>query len=163
MEMIFGGVAMLKHDWRAWIVMALVALKAMHSVYLYFRCPVACGRHEPSPEDIAAARAYRFKPPLSYLILMLLGMGLAIGGLYLLGDSRLGPIALGLLVLGVFIFSSEPNRLAVQGAMKEVIATTGAEGDANLLARDNLRTAHRARAAIEVVIVAAVGALLFLL
>lgn len=162
MEMIFDGVSMLKHDWRAWIVMGAVALKALFSLYLYFRCPFACGRKELSEQEIAEARAWRFTPPTSFLFLMMLGMGLAIGGLYLLDDARLGALALGLLVLGVFIFLSEPNRLTVRTAMNEVIATTGGPGDSNLLARDNLRSAHRSRALIEIGIVAAVAALLFL-
>ncbi len=163
METVFAGVAGLKHDWRAWVVVALVCLKALQSLYLYFRCPVLCGRRQPSTEEIETARAYRFQAPASFLMLMLLGMALATGGLYLLGSAEHGPLGLGLLVLGVFIFSSEPNRLSVRGAMLEVTATTGASGDANYLARDNLRAAHAQRAAIEVAIAAAsLAVLLFL-
>lgn len=163
MDMVFSGVAALKHDWRAWAVVALVCLKALGSLYLFFRCPVLCGRRTPTSEEIAAARAYRFQPPLSFLFLMLLGMALAVAGLYLLSSPEHGPLGLGFLVLGVFIFSSEPNRHMVRGAMIEVTARTGAGGEAEYLARDNLRSAHGQRAAIELAIAAAALALLLLL
>ena len=163
MEMILSGVAVLKHDWRAWVVLGLVALKALFSVWMYFRCPYACGRRAPTTEEISAAKAYRFTAPQSFLLLMLAGIGLAIAGLYLLNNPERAPLALGLLVLGGFIFSSEPNRLAVKSAMTDVIATAGDPGEANLLARDSLKDAHRARAFVEVAIVAATAGLLFLL
>ncbi|MEX2521000.1 MAG: hypothetical protein WD969_16900 [Paracoccaceae bacterium] len=163
MEMILTGLSELSTDWRAWAVAALVALKATSSIYLYLHCPVLCGRVHPSEAEIAAARDYRFRPPLSYLLIMLAGITLAVVGLYLLGDATYGPLALGMLVVGVFMFSTEPNRLAVQGAVMEVIATTETGGDTNLLARDRLRGAHLSRALIETSIVATVLVMLCLL
>lgn len=163
MELILTGLSALSTDWRAWAVAALVAMKAASSIYLYLRCPVLCGRVAPSDAEIRAAQAYRFRPPLSYLLIMLAGITLAVAGLYLLGDATYGPLALGMLVIGVFMFSAEPNRLAVQSAIKEVIATIGAEDDTHILARDRLRGAHLSRALIESSIVATVLVMLFLL
>lgn len=163
MEMIFSGVAALSHDWRAWIVVALVALKALHSVYHYLRCPIASGRTAPGEDDIAAARAYRYAPPRGFLAIMLGGMALAIGGLYNLDSDAYGPLALGALLIGIFMFTTEPNRLAVRSATMEVFAATGRPGDCNDLARERLRSAHRTRALIEVGIAAALLTLMYYL
>lgn len=163
MELLLTGLSALSTDWRAWAVAALVAMKAANSIYLYLHCPVLCGRAQHTEAEIEAARSYRFRPPLSYLFIMLAGIVLAVAGLYLLGDSKYGPLALGMLVIGVFMFSTEPNRLAVQTAVNEVVATTGSAGDANILARDRLRSAHLARALIETTVVATVLIMLFLL
>lgn len=162
MEMFMSGVATLSHDWRAWLVAALVALKAAYSLFTYFRCPVLCDRVAPNEAEVAAARAYRFTPPRSYLITMLLGMSLAIGGLYALSNETYGPLGLGALVVGIFMFMTEPNRLSVHSAIMGVFAATGEPGDAVAIARDNLRSAHRTRALIELAIAAAVIALLCL-
>lgn len=162
MEVFMSGVAALSHDWRAWLVAALVALKAAYSLFIYFRCPVLCHRISPSEAEVAAARAYRFTPPRSYLITMLLGMALAIGGLYALTNETYGPLGLGALVVGIFMFTTEPNRLSVHGAIMEVFASTGRSEESIAIARDNLRIAHRTRALIEVAIAAAVISLLCL-
>lgn len=161
MEMIVRGLAELSRDPRAWAVAALVSLKAAHSIYLYLRCPVMRGVAEPTAEVIAAARAYRFRPTPRYLAMMLGGMALAIGGLYMINSAAYGALALGCLVLGVFIFMTEPHRLFVREAIMAVFATESEEGEASALARDRLRGAHRARAATEALIVAGVLAMLF--
>lgn len=161
MEMIFSGVAALSHDWRAWIVAALVALKAMHSVYYYLRCSIVHGRVTPTEDEIAAARAYRFAPPRAFLAIMLGGMALAIGGLYSLDDKTYGPLALGALLIGIFMFSTEPNRLSVRSATMEVFATTDQPGEASVLARARLLSAHRTRALTELGIAAVLLALMF--
>lgn len=161
MEMILSNVAALSHDWRAWLVTALVALKAMHSIYHYIRCPVLCRRAVPSQREIEAARAYRLKPPRSFLIIMLTGMALAIGGLYAINNEIYGPLGLGALVVGIFMFTTEPNRLSVKSAVMEVYASTGRSGESVAIARDNLRSAHRMRAGIEAALAAAVIAFLY--
>lgn len=160
MEMIVEAMSELSADPRAWAVAALVALKAAHSLYLYLRCPLVRGA-VPSPELVEAAQAYRFRPTPRFLITMLLGVSLAIGGLYMLHSPHWGALALGCLVLGVFLFMTEPSRLLVAGAMMAVFATADQADEASALARDQLSAAHRARAATELTIVAAMLALLW--
>ncbi|QIE54292.1 hypothetical protein G5B40_01820 [Pikeienuella piscinae] len=163
MEMIFSGVAALSHDWRAWVVAALVALKAMHSVYYYLNCPIVRGDIAPGEDEVAVARTYRLAPPRGFLAIMLGGMALAIGGLYNLDNETYGPLALGALLIGIFMFTTEPNRLSVRNATMEVVATTGQSGEANSMARARLLSAHRTRALIEVGIAAVLLSLMFYL
>ena len=160
METLLGNVAALSADPKAWVVAALVVLKALTSIYMSMRCPVMRGVYDVTDELIAQGKAYKIAPPPSYLIIMLGGMALAIGGLYMLNDTQYGPLALGALVVGIFMFLTEPSRLFVNGTKQAVFATTGAEGDANALARDRLKAAHMERAMYETIIAAAVVALL---
>lgn len=161
MEMIFDNVAALSLDWRAWVVAALVSLKALASIVLYALCPVTNGRAEITAEMTAEAKAFRIQPPLSYLILMLAGIALAVGGLYMMNDSQYGPLALGAMVIGVFLFITEPTRLFVNSAKQGVYAAAG-DPEASVLARDRLRGAHLERALYEIAIAAAVLALMLL-
>ena len=161
MEMMLTNIAALSADPKAWIVVAAVVLKALFSIYMSQRCPVMRGEIEISDDMQAAGKAYKVSPPPSFLIMMVGGIALAIIGLYMLPDPTYGPLALGALVIGVFMFMTEPTRLFVNASKMEVYATTGAEGDANVLARDRLRSAHTERAVYEVVIAAAAVALLY--
>lgn len=163
METLLGNVAALSSDPKAWVVAALVALKALHSIWLYLRCPVMCGSVEITDQMIEEARAYRFQPRTSYLVIMLAGMGLAIGGLYMLNDATYGPLALVALVVGVFMFITEPARLFVHSAIMGVYATAGGDPEENALARDRLRSAHRERAVYETIVAGVVLAMLFFL
>ena len=163
MGMIIDNVAALSGDWRAWVVAALVTLKAMHSFFLYLRCPVSRGVAEITPDMISAGKEFKFRPPPSYAAIMLGGMALATAGLFLLSDAEYGPLALGSIVIGVFMFVTEPTRLFVNNAIMAVYGSVDAEGDANVLARDQLRAAHRERATYELIIAAIVLAVLFYL
>ena len=162
METMLANVAALSADPKAWAIAALVVLKAAHSIFLSFRCPVMRGTLNVTEQMISEAKNYKFKPPASYLFMMLGGVALAIIGLYMLNDTQYGPLALIALVVGIFMFMTEPSRLFVNGTKTEVFATTGAEGDANELARDRLRGAHIERAIYEAIIaIAVVGTLYF--
>ncbi len=160
MEMIVESVAALSSDWRAWVVAALVGLKALHSLYVSVRCPIMLGKATITDDMIAAGRSYRMKPPLSFLFIMLIGLGLAIGGLYLLNNATHGPRALGVLVIGIFIFTTAPLRLTVEATRMEVYGAIGSPEDGEALARDRLQSVYRGRAAVEMGIAAVVLAML---
>lgn len=162
MEMISENVSALSHDWRAWLVAALVMVKALVSAVMVVKCPISAGVANVTEDMIAAGKAYRIEPPASFAVLMLMGMTLSIGGLFMLHDSHYGPLALGAIVIGTFVLFTEPTRIYVNAAKHGVYATAGQAGDANALARDRLRGAHRQRAMYEVFIAAAVLALLCL-
>lgn len=163
MEMMLTNVAALSSDPKAWVVAAVVAIKALVSIYLSRRCPVMRGEIDVSDEMIEEGKAYKVSPPPSFLIIMLVGIALAVVGLYMLPHPIYGPLALGALVVGMFMFMTEPTRLFVNASKMEVFASTGAPGDANALARDRLRAAHTERAVYEVIIAAAVVSLLYFL
>lgn len=162
METIFGGVTSLSGDWRAWVVAAIVVMKAIHSVYAYMQCPVLCGRLNPDEKLIAEAKNYQFRPGFRFLAIMTAGMALAIAGLYGISYTEFGALALGAMVIGIFMFLTEPNRLTVNNAKMDVFASTGAPGEAEYVARENLKSAHLTRSKIEVGIAIGVVALLCL-
>jgi len=163
METLLDGVSALSGDWRAWLVAALVSIKALHSIYLYLRCPVARGVALVTPEMVEAGKTFQFRPPISFFFIMLFGMALATGGLFTLTSASYGHLALGAIVVGVFVFTTEPTRLFVNNAKMAVYGANDAPADENLLARDGLRAAHRERALYEVIIAALVVAVLWYL
>lgn len=160
MEMLIGSLSALGQDWRAWVVAGLVTLKALMSFYHLMRCPVQNGTYEVPRELAVKSAEFTFNPPLSYLGMMLLGISMAIGGLYLLNHPHWGPVALGVVVIGVFIFMTEPSRLRVNNSRISVFAATLAGEEAASLARDDLRDAHKQRAMFEFTIAAALIAAL---
>lgn len=162
MEMLIGSLAELGQDWRAWVVAGLVTLKAITSVYYLMRCPVQHGTYD-VPRDLAVKSAeFKFNAPLSYLGMMVLGIAMAVGGLYLLNHPHWGPVALGVVVIGVFIFMTEPSRLRVNNSRINVFAATLSGEEALSLARDDLRDAQKQRAMFEFTIAIALIAALTL-
>lgn len=149
MEMLIGSLSALGQDWRAWLVAGLVTLKAITSVYYLMRCPVQNGTYQVPRELAVKSAEFKFNAPLSYLGMMLLGIAMAVGGLYALDSPHWGPIALGVVVIGVFIFMTEPSRLRVNNSRISVFAATLQGEEAADLARGDLRDAHRQRAMFE--------------
>lgn len=161
MEHVFGNFEALGSDWRAWLLAALVALKAIHAIRAYKQCPVLLGTLKAEPEQVERARNFRFVPSPRFLLVMSGGMVLAILGLYGITYTNLGPIALGALVIGIFMFTTEPNRLAVHNAVMDVLAHYYGTEERQAMARESLRSAHLTRAKIEIAI--AVGLVILLL
>ncbi|MEL7464636.1 MAG: hypothetical protein AAFN79_11250 [Pseudomonadota bacterium] len=161
METLLANLSALSDDAKAWALAGLVTLKALHSIYLSLRCPVMRGVADVTEEMIAEAKAYKFAPPPSYLMIMIGGVAIAIAGLYMLNDTQYGPLALIALVVGVYMFITEPTRLFVNVGKMEVYSSTGEAGDRNELARDRLGAAHLERAAYETAIAVAVVAVLW--
>lgn len=141
----------------AWAIFAAVALRAAWSLIYYLRCPVV---HSSAVSDPNAARAQLQKKVLHssrFLIAMLIGMALAIGGVYALRTPDAGPLALAAIVFGVFILIVEPSRLSVEENTLRVSAASLDGPAAHRLALSRLRAAHVERIAIEVGLVALLG------
>lgn len=156
MEMLIGSLSELGQDWRAWVVAGLVALKALTSLYYLMRCPVQNGTFNVPRELAVKSAEFKFNAPLSYLGMMILGISMAVFGLYLLDDPHWGPIALGIVVIGVFLFMTEPSRLRVNNSRINVFAASLGTDEAQSLARDDLRDAQKQRAMFEFTIAAVV-------
>lgn len=163
METLLTNLSLLGHNPFAWAVAALVGLRAAFSVYMTLRCPVARGVYQPTREEAEAAANERFGATRGYLLLMVVGMALAIGGLYTIANDRYGAVALGALVVGVFLIMTEPSRLQVTAAVKSVYASTLRGAEHVALARESLQGAHVQRTMIEVVIALFVFAALALI
>ena len=95
-------------QFRALSARALAGAKAISSIVMIFFCKIRTGEYQPSEAEARDAANSVFAPPKSFLFLLVFGMALAIGGLYMLADARYGGLALGAMVIGVFIFMTEP-------------------------------------------------------
>ena len=163
MEMLLDNLSGLGTNPFAWAVAALAGLRALITIFTARTCPIRSGEYQVSREEAVEAANTVFNPPRSFLFLVLFGIALAIVGLYMLQDSKYGGLALGAIVVGVFIFMTEPMRLQVIGAKTGVFASTLGDGDQTKLARDQLGYAYRERAIYEAVIaLAVVGVLYFI-
>lgn len=154
MEMLVTSLAELGSDWRAWVLAALVSAKAFVSIWFYLRCPIQCGKFEVPRELAEESSRYQFNPPWSFLLLMSAGVTMATVGLYTLDDPRFGHVALAVLIIGVFLFMTEPSRLRVHSARIGAFAATLKGAEAAAVARDDLRQAQKQRAAFEASIAA---------
>ncbi|MGB0507870.1 MAG: hypothetical protein ACPGGK_16915 [Pikeienuella sp.] len=161
METLFNSLSDLGSNPVAWAVVGLVALKALGSIWMVVKCPIQCGTRKIQQEEAKAKAEGQFNPPLSMLWLTLAGIGLAVAGLYMISEPDSGPLALGMLVVGVFIFMTEPSRLRVTASMRGVFAATLEGAEAVSLAREELKAANMQRATIEFAIAAGLIGVLF--
>jgi hypothetical protein len=136
-------------DPRAWIVLALFAARAVWTVVVFARCPMRAGDFEASslgPALSGRVLSWRF------IATMVLGIILAVAGLFRLNHGAAQPaFALFLLLLGVYLFTTEPVRRQIAMAEKRVRETTDTPGEASAIA--NLREAHMKLVAFELTIV----------
>ena len=163
MEMLLDNMSGLGTNPFAWTIAGLAAMRALFTIYTSMTCKVKSGEYQVSRQEAVDAANTVFQPPRASLIIVVLGILLAIGGLYTLQDATYGPIGLGAIVVGVFLFMTEPTRLQVIGAKTAVFASTLADGDQPKLARDQLGYAYRERALYEAVIAIAVVLVLVLI
>ena len=161
MEMLVANISTLGSNPLAWGIAALAAAKTLLSAVLIFRCPIHRGLIEVTEEMSSKARSATFHAPASFLFLVLIGMGLATGGLYMLADTQYGGLAIVAAVVGVFLFMTEPSRLTVINARNAVYASSSEGGEALALARDSMKGAYISRMFIELTITLAVFAALY--
>ena len=140
-----------------WLALAL-ALRAAWTLARWRRSAVraeAAAGPALSPEEAAAIEARREAPwrhSARFYVVMVLGIGLALAGLFTLaaqGDAA--PGALALLLVGIYLFLTEPVRHAVADA-RDRLALTRLRGDPGAVAYalTLLRAARRDLALIEV-------------
>jgi hypothetical protein len=139
----------------AWGVIGLIAIKAFASVMTYTRCPLLRNPLSLSPEDAEAMVHRRVLHSPRFLALMILGILLAIGGLYTVSDPAYGALGLAAIVIGAFILIVEPSQLSIEENQLRVAAVGCKPGEAMDLAMDRLRWSHLERIAIEVALAAA--------
>lgn len=144
------------HPATKWVALAL-ALRALWTVVAWQRCPLTHGRARISEKDAARAAAgggtmWRF------LALMLLGMGLAVAGLFrLAADGEAAPFALFVLTGGIYLFTTEPVRRNLIEAQNRVLASSTRGPEAQELSVSMLRDTHVKLVAVEVGIFALIA------
>jgi hypothetical protein len=155
-----------------WVLLAF-GLHAAWSVVAYFRCPLcaASGRflvrqraarrqaEKSSAEDVlpedgsfghdGTFTAWRF------LLVMVLGIAVAVVGLFKLAKHGAeAPLGFFLLILGVYLFTTEPARRQVAEALRHALAVEPSAGpERKALSVALLRDSRRKLVAIEVGIV----------
>lgn len=161
METLFISLSELGSNPIAWVVVGLVALKALGSIWMVVKCPIQCGTRKIQRAEAETKAEGQFNPPISMLFVTLAGIGLTVTGLYMISDAESAALALGMLVVGIFIFMTEPSRLRVTASMRGVFAATLEGEEAVMLAREELKAANIQRAAIEFSIAAGLIGVLF--
>ncbi|SET32033.1 hypothetical protein [Oceanicella actignis] len=140
-----------------WIALAF-ALRAVWSVVMWRRCPLLCGEAARLGPEAAAARRGAFDHSWRFLLVMLTGIALAVGGLFRLAQNGAdAPGALLLLILGVYLFTTEPARRQIQDAESAYLAATAEGPERREVAAAILRDSHVKLVAIEVGIAALLG------
>jgi len=144
----------------AWGVAGLLTVFAAQAVVQLLRCPYARGTTAISDDDVARARANRFRPGARFALAVLGGAGLIVIGLFMIARS-IGPaVAFGALTAGILILQTEPMRLQIREQTYAVIASRDAAPDVAEGQRDRLRENHRILAATNLGVLAAVVAVL---
>ena len=134
-------------DPRAWVVLALFAARALWSVVSYYRCPTVCREQARIKREKMGDYTWRFVPA------MLIGITLAVLGLFRLSHGAASPgVALFLLILGVYIFTTEPVRRQIFQAERKAADETGGPGEN--IAMADLRETHVKLLLMEFTIVA---------
>ncbi|HEU0222287.1 MAG TPA: hypothetical protein VFR34_08800 [Paracoccaceae bacterium] len=131
------------NDPKSWVVVALLGLWAGASLYRLVKCPIANARIKLSPESAHATLNRRIRHPLSYLVIMLLGMAVAVAGLIGLSKQDDGStLPFFMLAVGLFVILTLPVRMRIKDAELRVIAAQTEESRAVLA--QTLRHEHRA-------------------
>ncbi len=154
MNMLIEELQMLSADPRSWIVVGFMALIATISVLARYRCPKVRGVHEPSNEEIRQARETGFRSGWRFGLMMVVGVGLTLTGLFMIAGGVRPTLALGAMVLGILVIQTEPARLSIRENERVVIASHGGAAATIDGARDRLRSSHRALVAMNIVLLA---------
>jgi hypothetical protein len=126
----------------SWAIVGLIGTVAAANIYKYRTCPYLCRTKTITPEESAAAIVRPFAAGPRFILVMLAGIGAILAGLTMLSSEANPPLALLLIVLGVFAVQSEPALLRVQDAVDHVVAAQSQGAEAIAAAEERLRYAH---------------------
>lgn len=142
----------------SWLVVAVMAAFAAHSIVIVMICPFAHGTAEISDEALEKARAAPFTPGARYVLTMLAGIALALAGLAMIASGFSPFVALSALVAGLILTQTEPVRLMIREHRLRVVANRDAPDEVKTGTRDRLLAGHRTLAATNVAILIALTA-----
>lgn len=157
MDMVLQNFSRLCELPAVWAILGLMVARALFSIYGYFRCPIFNhGASMDAESDRAAVQGLFVRSP-RFLMTMIVGLGLAIGGIYSMQEPDIGPFAVAAVLLGVFLLIVEPSRLTVEENTRRVSAARLDGDDAVTFAMERLRASHVERLAMEVGMVLLLG------
>jgi len=126
----------------SWAIVGLIAAATLFSLYQFYTCPYLCRTRQISDEESAASLDRPFAAGPRFAVVMLAGIAAILAGLTMLSREANPPLALLLIVLGVFAVQIEPALLQIQEAVKRVAAAHAQGPEAIAAAEDRLRNAH---------------------
>lgn len=142
MKMLVETLHMVSTNAYSWAVVGLIALVALFTLYQWYRCPYLCHTKRISAEESAASLDRPFVAGPRFVVVMLAGIGAIIAGLTILSYGVRLPLALLLIVAGVFAVQVEPALLQIREAVKRIAAVQADGPEAIASAEDRLRHAH---------------------
>lgn len=160
MNMLIDELNMLSDDPKSWLVVLLLAGFAVHAIVGVLMCPYAHGKRAFSDEEVAEARTHKFRPGLRFPVMMMLGVALALAGLFMIASGTRPTMALAMLVAGILLLQTEPGRLQLREQKFAVVAASGGPEAQLTSARARLRGSHRALALTQATIVVGVVGIL---
>jgi len=150
MELVLANFDRLCDSPAVWAILGLMTLRVAVSVIWFFRCPVVrqTERMDPMAARLAVDAPFVHSP--RFLVTMIVGIALSVGGLYAMQIADIGPAAVAAIMIGVFLLIVEPSRLSVEENTRRASASRLDGDDAYSLAHERLRSAHVERIALEV-------------
>jgi hypothetical protein len=158
MNMLLEEITMLAADPRAWIAVGLMVLVAGHSIGLLFLCPYSRGRATITDEEVIAAQGQDFFVGSRFGLMMIGGIALTVGGLFMIASGTKPALALIAMVAGLVITQTEPVRLRIREGKSLVKANRDAEPATAELMRERLHAGHKELALSNVVMLVALTA-----
>lgn len=126
----------------SWVIVGLIAAAALYSVYQFYRCPFLCRTRRISPEESARSDDRPFAAGPRFIAVMLCGIAAILAGLTMISRDANPPLALLLIVFGVFAVQVEPAVLQIRESVKRVMAAQTEGPEAVAAAESRLRDAH---------------------
>lgn len=126
----------------SWGVVALIAAVALFSFYNWRACPYLCHTKAISLEDSRKQLDRPFAAGPRFVVVMLAGIAAILTGLGLIAHQVNPPLALLLIVAGVFAVQIEPAGLHIQESVARVVTAQSQGADAVAAAEERLRYAH---------------------
>ncbi len=126
----------------SWGVVALIAAVALFSLYKWRACPYLCHTKAISLEDSHQQLDRPFVAGPRFVVVMLAGIAAIVTGLGMVSHVVNPPLALLLIVAGVFAVQIEPALLRIQESVARVVSAQCEGPDAVTAAEERLRYAH---------------------
>jgi hypothetical protein len=123
-------------------VVALIAAVALFSLYKWRACPYLCHTKAISPEDSREQLDRPFVAGPRFVIVMLAGIAAIVTGLGMVSHVVNPPLALLLIVTGVFAVQVEPALLQIQKSVARLVTAQFEGADTVTAAEERLRYAH---------------------
>lgn len=161
MNMLIEELGRLSSNPFAWTIIGLLALAVLYSVVEIMRCPLLREDETATADEVADAKLLRRYVGPRFAIVMLAGAIITVAGLMMITYGVKPALALAAVVAGVCIIQTEPHRLRIREARRQVVASQDMGTDRRQDARTHLKSSYHAMAAMNVaLLVCVVGGLL---